>query len=85
MIKVITPFMKKYRWTIILCQIRVIGEVLMEISIPVLMSKIVGVGDSTKKYPLCISIRRNNGADVAVLPVVRRVFHQIRRDCQHRI
>ncbi len=44
MIKKLAHYMKPYRLYAILCPLMVIGEVLLEIRIPLLMSKIVDVG-----------------------------------------
>lgn len=44
MIKTLSPYMKKYGIYAILCPIMVIGEVLLDIFIPLLMSKIVDYG-----------------------------------------
>lgn len=44
MIKTLSPYMKKYGIYAILCPIMVVGEVLLDIFIPLLMSKIVDYG-----------------------------------------
>lgn len=44
MIKTLSPYMKKYGIYAILCPLMVVGEVLLEIFIPLLMSKIVDIG-----------------------------------------
>ena len=44
MIKKLTPYISKYKLYAILCPIAIIGEVLLEIRIPLLMSKIVDIG-----------------------------------------
>lgn len=44
MIKKLSPYLGKYKWFAILCPLAIIGEVLLEIRIPVLMAKIIDVG-----------------------------------------
>jgi ATP-binding cassette subfamily B multidrug efflux pump len=44
MLKKLLPCLGKYKWYAVLTPVTVIGEVLLEIYIPFLMSKIIDVG-----------------------------------------
>lgn len=55
MIKTLAPYSKKYLLPTILCPLAIIGEVLLEIRIPFLMSKIVDVGISTQDVGYILS------------------------------
>ena len=44
MFKALLPYMKKYKYSTIFAPLSIIAEVLLEISIPVLMSRIVDIG-----------------------------------------
>ena len=48
MIKKLIPYLKKFKIYTILCPLAVIGEVILEIRIPLLMSKIVDTGIPSK-------------------------------------
>ena len=50
MIKKLTPFLKEYKLYTILTPITVIAEVLLEIFIPLLMSKIIDIGIPNKDF-----------------------------------
>lgn len=56
MLKTLLPYMKKYKWSTIFAPLSIIAEVLLEITIPVLMSRIVDNGIPNKDLAYIVKI-----------------------------
>lgn len=56
MLKTLLPYMKKYKWSTIFAPLSIIAEVLLEITIPVLMSRIVDNGIPNKDIAYIVKI-----------------------------
>ena len=56
MLKTLLPYMKKYKWSTIFAPLSIIAEVLLEITIPVLMSRIVDNGIPKKDLAYIVKI-----------------------------
>lgn len=87
MLKTLLPYMKKYKWSTIFAPLSIIAEVLLEITIPVLMSRIVDNGIPNKdlayivKIGLLMVIMAIAGmcAGRAVIPACRKSQHGLRK------
>ena len=70
MIKKLSPYLSKYKLYIILCPLAIIGEVLLEIRIPMLMAKIIDIGIANKDMSYIL----RTGSLMVLMALISLVF-----------